>query len=68
MEQPLCELCGEAMPLGEEMFKCHGYSGPCPKPPITVVERPEYVTCIQHSSVKDEFKGRSWCGEPTRTP
>jgi hypothetical protein len=28
-----CELCGEAMPSGEEMFKYHGYSGPCPKPP-----------------------------------
>lgn len=33
-EQPLCELCGEPMPKGEEMFKFHGYSGPCPKPPI----------------------------------
>lgn len=29
-----CELCGEPMPVGEEMFKYHGYSGPCPKPPI----------------------------------
>jgi hypothetical protein len=26
-----CELCGEPMPEGEEMFKFHGYSGPCPK-------------------------------------
>lgn len=26
-----CELCGEPMPEGEEMFKYHGYSGPCPK-------------------------------------
>ena len=25
-----CELCGEPMPAGEEMFKYHGYSGPCP--------------------------------------
>lgn len=25
-----CSLCGEAMPKGEEMFKYHGYSGPCP--------------------------------------
>jgi len=31
--QPVCDLCGEPMPLGEEMFKYHGYSGPCPKPP-----------------------------------
>lgn len=29
-----CELCGEPMPDGEEMFKYHGYSGPCPKPPL----------------------------------
>lgn len=29
-----CELCGEPMPPGEEMFKFHGYSGNCPKPPI----------------------------------
>lgn len=29
-----CELCGEPMPKGEEMFKFHGYSGPCPKPPM----------------------------------
>ena len=32
-EQALCELCGEPMPAGEEMFKYHGFSGPCPKPP-----------------------------------
>ena len=30
-----CELCGEPMPKGEEMFKYHGYSGPCPKPDIS---------------------------------
>ena len=29
-----CELCGEPMPEGEEMFKFHGYSGDCPKTPI----------------------------------
>lgn len=26
-----CSLCGEPMPEGEQMFKYHGYSGPCPK-------------------------------------
>jgi len=31
-----CELCGEAMPEGETMFKFHGYSGPCPKPPLPI--------------------------------
>jgi hypothetical protein len=29
----VCEICGEPMPPGEEMFKFHGYSAPCPKPP-----------------------------------
>jgi hypothetical protein len=29
-----CELCGEPMPPGEMMFKYHGYSCPCPKPPL----------------------------------
>ena len=31
---PTCALCGEPMPEGEEMFKYHGYSGPCPKPAL----------------------------------
>jgi hypothetical protein len=29
-----CEICGEPMPEGEESFRFHGYSGPCPKPPL----------------------------------
>lgn len=29
-----CTICGEPMPEGEEMFKFHGYSGNCPKPPL----------------------------------
>ena len=33
-DKSTCSLCGEPMPEGEEMFKYHGYSGPCPKPPI----------------------------------
>ncbi len=33
-----CELCGEPMPIGEEMFKYHGYSGNCPKPPLPKAE------------------------------
>jgi hypothetical protein len=31
----LCGLCGLPMPEGEEMFKYHGYSGPCPKSATT---------------------------------
>lgn len=33
-KQQLCEVCGDPMPEGESMFKFHGYSGPCPKPPL----------------------------------
>jgi hypothetical protein len=33
-DKAICELCGEPMPDGEEMFKFHGYSGECPKPPL----------------------------------
>lgn len=29
-QEGICELCGKPMPPGEEMFKFHGYSGPCP--------------------------------------
>lgn len=32
-ETAVCGLCGEPMLEGETMFKFHGYSGPCPKPP-----------------------------------
>jgi hypothetical protein len=33
-ELPRCEICGEPMPEGETMFKFHGFSGPCPAPPL----------------------------------
>lgn len=29
-----CELCGGPMPPGEQMFRFHGFSGPCPMPPL----------------------------------
>lgn len=36
-----CEVCGQPMPPGEEMFKYHGYSGPCPLPvPVEPVVPP----------------------------
>lgn len=34
LSEARCELCGELMPPSESMFKYHGYSGPCPKPPL----------------------------------
>ena len=33
-----CSICGEPMPDGETMFNFHGYSGPCPKPPLKKTE------------------------------
>jgi hypothetical protein len=39
-DKPTCAVCGEPMPPGEEMFKYHGYSGNCPKPPLTKQPRP----------------------------
>ena len=33
-DTPKCNICGEPMPEGETMFMYHGYSGPCPKPPL----------------------------------
>lgn len=36
-----CQLCGEPMPEGEEMFNYHGASGPCPKPPLPAPETTE---------------------------
>jgi hypothetical protein len=37
----MCGLCGEPMPAGEEMFKFHGLSGPCPKNHLTPDQREE---------------------------
>lgn len=42
MNEPTrCELCGEPMPPGEQMFKYHGYSGPCPTPRAPVSTPPQ---------------------------
>lgn len=43
-----CELCGYPMPEGEEMFKFHGYSCPCPNLPIqkeTADTIPAHTNC-----------------------
>jgi hypothetical protein len=40
-----CGICGEPMPENEQMFKFHGFSGPCPVPrlPRTVaIMSPEH--------------------------
>lgn len=54
MQEPSkCELCGEPMPAGEEMFKFHGYSGPCPKPPL---QRWHVVTATCENGHKQTLK------------
>lgn len=50
-EQPKCEICGEPMPPGEEMFKFHGYSGNCPKPPLPI-KRPKWVDSAAEECAK----------------
>lgn len=56
-EQAKCELCGEPMPEGEQMFNYHGYSGPCPKPPLPK-EQP--------SKTATEIAARVWCDPEMR--
>lgn len=43
-----CRLCGDPMPEGEAMFKYHGYSGPCPKPPMP---KPEEILTMSESEL-----------------
>lgn len=52
----LCELCGEPMPEGEEMFKFHGYSGPCPKPPLKP-ERPGFYWALWLKAADGTYEG-----------
>lgn len=49
-DKPLCEICGEPMSDGEEMFKYHGYSCNCPKPPLEKVASSSggSVSCEAH--------------------
>lgn len=35
---PLCGLCNQPMPKGEEMFQYHGYSGACPETGVPEAE------------------------------
>jgi hypothetical protein len=48
---PNCELCGEPMAEGEEMFKYHGSLGPCPKPPLP---KPSIEAVIEYVHRKDD--------------
>lgn len=52
LEATACKICGEPMPKGEEMFNYHGYSGPCPKPPL-----PHPKKVILEYTQRDESDG-----------
>jgi len=53
--QPKCQLCGEPMPAGEEMFNFHGYSGPCPRPPLPKKVEPVPMTIDGLCELFDEM-------------
>ena len=54
-EKAICELCGEPMPEGEEMFNYHGYSGNCPKPPLPRPAEPEQAASDDLLAAAKEF-------------
>jgi hypothetical protein len=56
-----CGLCGEPMPPGEEMFKFHGYSGPCPKLPLPAAPAvPDAEIRAVPPEPDDETVERAW--------
>lgn len=66
-EQAKCQLCGDPMPPGEEMFNFHGYSGPCPKPPLPPrfwKKKPVTVEARQWNGLADDamLDLCGWCG------
>src|SRR5687767_1845900 len=66
MSEPAkCELCGEPMPLGEQMFKFHGYSGPCPKEPLPKPDNQDEATTLRNAlkAVLMFHSGEPWTQE-----
>lgn len=49
-----CELCGEPMPAGEEMFRYHGQSGPCPKP-AAGTQAPDPQAWTEYERAREAF-------------
>lgn len=54
-EKAKCDLCGEDMPAGEEMFKIHGYSGDCPAPPLKKVDSTSDARTV-NNVVRHEYR------------
>lgn len=56
--EAICQICGEPMPKGEEMFNYHGYSGKCPKPPLPKTSHDNLVNdlrSILHEAEQKQF-------------
>jgi hypothetical protein len=63
-----CEICGEPMPPGEEMFKFHGYSCECPKPPLKRTKfrkKPVVIDAIQFTG-HNLFEVAQFAGDTAR--
>lgn len=59
-----CSMCGEPMPKNEEMFQYHGYSGPCPKPPLkSVVDGFRRVPIRPTQAMIDAANNAAWDGD-----
>lgn len=60
-DAPTCQVCGEPMQPGEEMFMYHGSLGPCPKPPRVKTEEEVQIAAtarvqvVYDSMTKDQF-------------
>jgi len=50
-DKSTCSICGYPMPEGEGMFKFHGYSGPCPQPPLV---QPHQQRVVAEKKALDE--------------
>ncbi|WP_374312472.1 DUF2829 domain-containing protein [Dongia sp.] len=63
---PTCNICGEPMPPGEEVFKFHGYSGPCPKPPLAgSAEKTgfDFSGALSHLKIGMKVARQGWNGK-----
>lgn len=59
-EKLVCQLCGEPMPPGEEMFNYHGYSGLCPKEPAKIMSHPAESNGPRTWLVKRDSEDIEW--------
>lgn len=57
-----CELCGERMPVGEESFKYHGFSGPCP---VSITSK---STEMENESDEGRTSNGDWTAPAEVTP